>query len=78
MGKDIGPLEPQRQADWRCGATVVIVAALSFNPNSVARMAHLLFYPDLPRGLVTSDPNRYCRNGRCPKATCDHPAATIP
>ncbi|WP_132997482.1 glycerophosphodiester phosphodiesterase family protein [Sulfitobacter pontiacus] len=65
MGTDIGPLEDAVAEALR--DYVGDVAVMSFNPNSVARMAELL--PDVPRGLVTSA-YRYVE-WPLPKATCD-------
>lgn len=49
LGPNVGPLE-QAIADDLTGYTGD-VAVMSFNPHSVAHMAHLL--PDVPRGLTT-------------------------
>ncbi len=66
MGKSIGALE-------RATAEAVqgydgLLAVMSFNPHSVAKMAELL--PDIPRGLVTSA-YRY-EDWPLPRAICDH------
>lgn len=65
MGGDIGPLEEATAAALR--GYLGDIAVMSFNPNSVARMAELA--PDIPRGLVTSA-YRY-DDWPLPKATCD-------
>lgn len=65
MGADIGPLEDATAAALR--GYPGDVALMSFNPNSVARMAELA--PNIPRGLVTSA-YRY-EDWPLPKATCD-------
>ncbi len=66
MGDDLGPLE-SATADALAGYQGA-VAVMSFNPNSVARMARLL--PDTPRGIVTSA--FHYSDWPLPKATCDH------
>lgn len=65
MGVDIGPLE-QATATALTGYSGP-VAVMSFNPNSIRRMADLA--PDLPRGLVTGgfDPADW----PLPVATCE-------
>ena len=50
MGTNVGPLEDAAAKVLRGYAGDI--ALMSFNPNSVARMAELL--PDIPRGIVTS------------------------
>ncbi|NNE51463.1 MAG: phosphodiesterase [Sulfitobacter sp.] len=65
MGDDLGPLEAAvaaALADYEGPAAV-----MSFNPNSVARLAQLA--PQVPRGIVT-DPYRY-NEWPLPEATCD-------
>lgn len=67
MGNDLGPLEE--------AAAVLLnqyqgpLAVMSFNPNSVARLATLS--PDIPRGLVTSSYS-YEAWAPLPKEVCDH------
>ncbi|OAN97620.1 glycerophosphodiester phosphodiesterase family protein [Sulfitobacter geojensis] len=66
MGPNIGALE---QATADAVATYAgPLAVMSFNPNSVARMAELL--PEVPRGIVTSA-YRYA-DWPLSRATCDH------
>lgn len=66
MGTDIGALEmATAEALQGYGGPI---AVMSFNPNSVVRMAKLL--PDVPRGIVTSA-YRY-EDWPLPRATCDH------
>ncbi|KHA53830.1 glycerophosphodiester phosphodiesterase family protein [Sulfitobacter geojensis] len=66
MGPNIGALE---QATADAVATYAgPLAVMSFNPNSVARMAELL--PAVPRGIVTSA-YRYA-DWPLSRATCDH------
>lgn len=65
MGPNIGALE---QATADAVATYAgPLAVMSFNPNSVARMAELL--PEVPRGIVTSA-YRYA-DWPLSRATCD-------
>lgn len=65
MGPDIGPLEGATAAALRGYAG--LVAVMSFNPHSVARMAELC--PDMPRGIVTSAYRH--EDWPLPRATCD-------
>ncbi|MEM6303773.1 MAG: glycerophosphodiester phosphodiesterase family protein [Pseudomonadota bacterium] len=65
MGADIGPLEAATAAALEGYAGEA--ALMSFNPNSVARMAELL--PERPRGLVTSAYTH--ADWPLPRATCD-------
>ncbi|MFC6582788.1 glycerophosphodiester phosphodiesterase family protein [Sulfitobacter aestuariivivens] len=65
MGPDIGPLEVATASALK--GYVGDVAVMSFNPNSMVRMAKLA--PDVFRGLVTSA-YRY-KEWPLPKATCD-------
>lgn len=67
MGKAVGPLE-QATAQALAGYGGP-VALMSFNPHSVAELAHCA--PHLPRGLTTSsyDPADWAP---LPATTCDH------
>lgn len=66
MGTDVGPLE-QAVAD-AIKDYAGQLAVMSFNPNSVARMAELS--PDVPRGIVTSA--YLYEDWPLSKAVCDH------
>ncbi|MGC1503339.1 MAG: glycerophosphodiester phosphodiesterase family protein [Sulfitobacter sp.] len=66
MGPAVGALE-QATADALSGYAGPL-AVMSFNPNSVARMAELS--PDVPRGIVTSA-YRY-EDWPLSRQTCDH------